>query len=445
MIVLSVVAITVVFTILFLCRPRAWLPVYAFLLPVAPQVSAGDLPICITNVAFVTGLFSLITYRLLHREFRVIRTPFFSITAVFLLSLLFSTLTAWLTWGSHYGQLSVLKFARMAEAFAVMFLAADMWTENDPNRLRRLLYFIFVGAFAGAALGLISIVHTDMFYSLYNAERYGYRIWIPGLALWRAVGVFLEPNHLSSYMVLIIMLGVATWSETELKISKLLLAMTLAICTATLLLTFSRAGWLNLLVASTTYVLISRKYPVRRKLRVILAGAGLVILCGLVIGMIVPAMQVGLLSRILTTIDLASSGDWNLAMSGRLSVWQQASQAFVQYPILGIGYKCLPELFIMGDNTFLTMLAEGGVVGMSIWAVWLISITVCLRRMARRHWLGEYLFAAWLGLIANMATADVMTYWRTVALFSALLGVAVIKSYRRNDHTPSILLTPGRI
>lgn len=434
MMILAALASLLVLTALFLARPRAWLPMYLLLLPVSPQIALGGVPFSMTNIVFFAGFLAVVSYRLMHRKWNLLRSPILFTTAMFMLSLLISALDAWLLWGGRYGQISVLKFLRIGEAFIVLFMSADIYATISITSLRRLIYAVFIGAALGAALGLISVINIDLFYSLYKAERYyGFKILIPGVELWRAVGVFLDPNHLSSYLSMIILLAVVVWRRRQASVSRLLLVTVLVLCSAALLMTFSRAGWLFLLVSTVAYVLVSHDLSLRRKVGLLSTMLGSIVLCVVILGRVLPGLSVGLLNRILDTVDLASGGDWNAAMSGRLHVWQVGWHVFLSHPIFGIGYKCLPELFIMGDNNYLTMLAEGGIIGATIWIVWLAVIASGTYRLARKHWLGEYLFAVWLALLVNMATADIMTYWRTLPLFFALLGVGLATAHSKAD------------
>lgn len=432
--VLAALILLPILTLLFLAKPRAWLPMYMFFLPVSPQVAVGDIPVSMTNIIFFAGFFAIVSYRLMNRKWKVPRSLIVSTTALLLLSLSISALYAWLMWGGKIGQISALKVLRISEAFIVLFMSFGFNAAISTLALKRLFHALFFGAAIGAAFGLLSVINIDLFYSLYKAERYyGFKILIPGVELWRAVGVFLDPNHLSSYMSMIILLAIVLWRRREISVSSPFLAIVLVLCSTALLMTFSRAGWLFLLVSMAVYVLVSRDLTGQRKAALLSTMLGSLVLCVIIFGFVLPGLNVGLLNRVLSTVDLASSGEWNAAMSGRLQVWQVGWHVFLTHPIFGIGYKCLPELFLMGDNNYLTMLAEGGIVGAIIWVFWLGVVTSGTYRLARKHWLGEYLFAVWLAMLVNMATADIMTYWRTLPLFFALLGVGLAITYRNVD------------
>ncbi|MEN6520003.1 MAG: O-antigen ligase family protein [Armatimonadota bacterium] len=420
-----VLSLTAIFTVLVFAKPKLWLPVYLVMMPIAPQVAIGNIPLSPTEPVLAAAILSMFCNKLFRRDFKVAWAPLFLPTGLFVIMLFFSSLNAWALWGPKMGLISMMKFIRIAEAFAAMYLAAELWRSADDKNTGKLLKWILIGVIGAAVLGLISIWKIDWFFTLYKAEdNYGFQIWVPGLVIWRAIGVFLDPNHLSSYLSMGILLALVLSVKSKIPVNRFLIIGTLVIGSIALLLTFSRAGWLSLFISTIVYISISKDLKRTRKIQILSSIGSFIVLGIAVIYLAFPDMSLGLLNRVVDTFDQASAGDWNAVTSTRLSVWQTGIKEFYKYPIFGIGYKCLPELFLMGDNNYLTMLAECGLIGAGIWAVWLLSVSVYLYNLAKRHWIGEYILAVWVGLVINMATADIMTYWRTLPLFFGLLGVS---------------------
>jgi O-antigen ligase len=100
-----------------------------------------------------------------------------------------------------------------------------------------------------------------------------------------------------------------------------------------------------------------------------------------------------------------------------------------------VGYKTLPYSdFIgttaIGDNTYLTLLVETGIVGLA--AVIALNFVVLLYayRAARlasplRSFCGTWMFCFWAGQVVQMFSADLLTYWRVLPVYLFVLALAV--------------------
>jgi O-antigen ligase len=134
-------------------------------------------------------------------------------------------------------------------------------------------------------------------------------------------------------------------------------------------------------------------------------------------------------------------------LSGRLSSWQTLA-AFLKshpmYALLGIGYKTLPYTTfigdsVVGDNMYLTMLIETGVVGL----VALVALNIAILRRAwnaAKHpgaiasFFGTWIFCFWCGEIFQMMSGDLLTYWRVLPFYFLTLAIAVRAA---NEHPVS--------
>jgi len=417
--------------VLLVAKPRLWLPAYLLLLPIAPQVALAGVPVSASSLVLVGGMTSILLHKLLRRDLTVGAFPPMTATLAFLVSVFFSSINAGLIWGDDLGDLSLMKWARLVESFLPFILLAATYRVVDDSFVRRAVNTILLAGTLGAALGILSCVFPDAFYTLYSIDRYrGFQF----ACLWRAVGVFLDPNHLSSFLAIVLVLAAATATDRALAINRLLLGAAVAVCLPAMLLTFSRAGWLNLLAAGLTFLAVARRIQFARRVRV---AAVVVLSLLVVVGVLArfhPELSSSLWRRVALTITYLTSGEIDRAFSGRISVWEGVAEAFAAHPTFGIGYKMLPEKVVMADNNYLCFLAEGGIAGALVWLLWLVSVTVAAARAARRHSLGACVLAAWVGMLANMMSADVMTYWRTVGLFMSILGLVLIASHRRGGN-----------
>jgi O-antigen ligase len=103
--------------------------------------------------------------------------------------------------------------------------------------------------------------------------------------------------------------------------------------------------------------------------------------------------------------------------------------------VFGIGYKTLPYSNFAGsaviaDNTYLSLLAETGVVGL----ISFLALNAAILRNAfraarsanpRAAFFGEWIFCFWAGEMVQMLSGDLITYWRVLPVYFWVLGTAV--------------------
>src|SRR6185295_973121 len=112
-------------------------------------------------------------------------------------------------------------------------------------------------------------------------------------------------------------------------------------------------------------------------------------------------------------------------LSGRVASWRTIIAWIAEHPwqtFLGIGYKTLPYTSHLGapvvaDNMYLSLLVETGIAGLAA-LVWLnVAIIKAAARAARstdarRAFCGLWMLCFWFGEAAQMASGDLLTYWR---------------------------------
>jgi O-antigen ligase len=127
----------------------------------------------------------------------------------------------------------------------------------------------------------------------------------------------------------------------------------------------------------------------------------------------------------------------NAVLSGRLDSWRTLIDYLVTNPwrgLLGVGYKTLPYSdFIgtkaVGDNTYLTLLAETGIAGLLAVIALNVAILVYAYRAARssesvRSFTGAWMLCFWAGQTVQMLSADLLTYWRILPVYFFVLALA---------------------
>ena len=98
--------------------------------------------------------------------------------------------------------------------------------------------------------------------------------------------------------------------------------------------------------------------------------------------------------------------------------------------LFGIGYKTLPYTQYLGspvvaDNMYLSLLVETGVGGLAA-LIWLnVAILREAARSAQRSFFGLWMLCFWCGQVVQMASGDLLTYWRVLPVYFWVLALAV--------------------
>jgi O-antigen ligase len=200
---------------------------------------------------------------------------------------------------------------------------------------------------------------------------------------------------------------------------------------AALVLSYSRASVLNIIVAIVVLWWLNRK-------RVPLGKIALGALTGaLVVWRLFPSLAEQYWQRLSGSMQFFSSPG-GAVLSGRAQSWETLLNWVTANPLqtfLGIGYKTLPYTQYLGapvvaDNMYLSLLVETGVAGLAA-LVWLnIAILRAARRATRaadprRKFFGAWMLCFWSGQVIQMASGDLLTYWRVLPLYFWALAVAV--------------------
>ena len=125
-------------------------------------------------------------------------------------------------------------------------------------------------------------------------------------------------------------------------------------------------------------------------------------------------------------------------LSGRVASWRTLMDWISANPVqalVGIGYKTLPYTEYLGapivaDNMYLSLLVETGVAGLAalIWLnVAIIKAAASAARSTdvRRAFCGLWMLCFWFGEAAQMASGDLLTYWRVLPVYFFVLALAL--------------------
>jgi len=261
-------------------------------------------------------------------------------------------------------------------------------------------------------------------------------VWLDSGVLRRAQGLFYEASILGNFCVFfLVMIGVSIVRPAhERPVPLAWMVGGGVLLGAAVVLSYSRASVVNLLVSVGALCLLQRKRGSSwRPMMALVSAAGLAcFVCYLV----VPELFSAYTFRIWNSV-IYSVSSTNGILSGRLDSWRTILNFLVANPwhlIIGVGYKTLPYSDVMGapviaDNTYLSALAETGLIGLAALLFLLVAILRMGYRAAKdtdpgRSFFGAWTFCFWCGQVAQMFSGDLQTYWRVLPIYFWVLALA---------------------
>ena len=405
-------------------RPARWLAVFfaaALLLPplAAPIGNSGPHPsLAIAAAGLVAGLIWLPDWRI----------PANALTGGFLL--FFALLAASVAQAAlHSGAAAAAgSLARVAlfgiSVYIFFYTACTRAGEGDRSGDIRRLYWI-----AAAAALFASI---DFYYQFPAPAGYGPQfIWLESGVYRRAQGLFYEAGTLGNFCAFFLVMIAAALARprAESPVSRPGLAIGGLCFFAALVLSYSRGSVVNLLVALTVLLCLNRKRV--RWARVIPVMAAFCGAAALVTWKIFPGFVEMYWLRLSGTTQFFFSATEGV-LSGRVASWRTLVDWVAANPgqaLFGIGYKTLPYSDYLGmpvvaDNMYLSVLVETGMLGLGA-LLWLSAAILRAGYQARQSLCGTWILCFWAGQMAQMLSADVLTYWRLLPIYFWVLALAV--------------------
>jgi len=410
-------------------RAERWLVLFfaaALLTPPLP-IPLGDSGVHVAPLVALLGLFAAAIRIEEWRPAPVTLGPAF---AAFLAILLFSAFLAALYSGPTIALGSLFRVALFAlGAFVFWFAAAGPRDgESDPLRLAK---FLFIAAILSALFGC-----ADFYYQFPAPGGFEPQfVWLDVGVLRRAQGLFYEASTFGNFCAFfLVMIAVALFRpRAESPASKPLLALGGIVLAAGLILSYSRASVVNVLVACAALALVRRARIGRALLWSLLAAISAVLLVRLAL----PSFSASYWERLTGSLQFFADSP-NGVLSGRLTNWNLLSDFLLREPwhaVFGIGYKTLPYSTFAGakiiaDNTYLSLLAETGIFGLLAFLVLNGAILREALRAARSPrpraaFFGQWIFCFWIGEMVQMLSGDLITYWRVLPVYFWVLGIAV--------------------
>jgi O-antigen ligase len=302
----------------------------------------------------------------------------------------------------------------------------------EPRAAFRWIRLLFWAATASAVFACVD------FYFQFPAPA-GYEpqfVWLSNGVFRRAQGIFYEASTLGNLCAFFLeMIAVALFrarAEQPLSLPALLTGG--AALAAALVLSYSRASLLNLVVALAVLLWFHRDRIRWRRLAV--SAATFLTAAWAILSLAFPNFTGSYWLRVASVFQYFGEAP-NAVLSGRLRSWQLLSDFLTSNPwhmLMGVGYKTLPYSGFIGtkaiaDNTYISLLVETGIAGLLAVLALNAAILVYAYRAARspnslRSFCGAWMLCFWSGQAVQMFSADLLTYWRVLPVYFFVLALA---------------------
>jgi len=428
--VLAAPAALVPFAWWTLGNPARWLAAFfaaALLLPPLP-IAAGNSGPHPSLVLAAWGLFCGLIWT---NEWRFRWTAVNAALLALMAILTASVAVAAIDSGAEVAAGSLARVALFAiPVYVFLYTAHGPAGEFDSFRATRWLYR------AAAAAALFACV--DFYYQFPAPAGYGPQfVWLDTGVYRRAQGLFYEASTLGNFCAFFLVMIAVSLSRrrSEAPISRAAMAVGGAALFAALVLSYSRGSLVNVLVALVVLAWLNRRRL--RLLRRTPALAAALAAAALVTWKIFPVFLQMYWLRLEASAQYMFSATEGV-LSGRVSSWRILADWMAAHPwqlLFGIGYKTLPYSGYLGapvvaDNMYLSLLVETGIGGLAA-LIWLnVAILRAAYRAARaadtrRSFFGAWMLCFWSGQVVQMASGDLLTYWRVLPVYLWILALAV--------------------
>lgn len=206
---------------------------------------------------------------------------------------------------------SIRIFLFFLAAFAFMYvIAADI---TEPERLAKILAFIYIALMITSLYAIaqraFNLVHASASYTDLKAN-----VGVPG----RVTSTLDNPNNFSEFLVLFLPVSAVFAATRKKPLLSLVLCLSLAIPAVALIMTYSRSGWISIMLAAFVYVWLRNKKLIPALIIVCIAA--------------VPFLPASVMTRLTTLTNLKDSSSTH-----RLALWQGVLYMIRDYGLTGIG------------------------------------------------------------------------------------------------------------
>lgn len=335
---------------------------------------------------------------------------------------------------------------------------------------RRLALVLVIATSLSAAIGIVQSVSGGQYLSGYgekgNLRYLGFlfpypsdiqeiirksdprqrQFYVPGTKTLRAYGGVTNHINLGGFLCATVPLTLALFWQPQRWWQRLALLLGLGVQVIALVLTYSRAAWVGLILAifGISLLIAGKRFP----LRLLVIGLSTMLIAGLAAWLSlditslttnrgdVMAYRLGTLLQPLQTPEIA----------GRILAWQKSLDVIVAHPLLGQGKDAVPGLIWWGapgssHNLFLHLAMARGLVAFAAFMVLFIGLFVSGARLYRKATTSVDIMLA-AGLLAALAAfslaglfASLVSYADTGALFWLLAGLVVVADRVTTRHS----------
>jgi hypothetical protein len=304
--------------------------------------------------------------------------------------------------------------------YVFFYTACGPGRESDAARGVRWLY--------AAAILAALFACVDFYYQFPAPAGYGPQfVWLDSGVYRRAQGLFYEASTLGNFCVffLVMILVALARPREESPVPRPWLAAGAAVLVGALVLSYSRGSLMNLAVAAGVLVWRNRRRVPLAKVAVLVAAGALVT------WLVFPVFVEVYWLRLSSSVEFFFSATEGV-LSGRVASWRTLLDWAAANPwqaLTGIGYKTLPYTDYLGapvvaDNMYLSLLVETGVAGLAA-LLWLNLAILRAAWRAADSFFGAWILCFWSGQVVQMASGDLLTYWRVLPVYFWVLAVAL--------------------
>ncbi|MDW8298698.1 MAG: O-antigen ligase family protein [Anaerolineae bacterium] len=333
--------------------------------------------------------------------------------------------------------------------FAILIIMVQLC--DDEQSFRTVLWALILSAALVAGLSWYHTFTGDTQNTFFGLAKSGVHQIVGDLDDVRVTGPLDDPNFYAQILLMIFPLAAYRMLTGTTQAGRLLGALCTVLIVGAAIFTYSRGGFLALVVV-TVLLVLDRKYNL---LRVALVGA-------IMVAILIPILPSGYVSRVMTLSDAVASDptmQTEASFRGRTSEMLIALQMFAENPILGVGKRNYQALYIeyssvlgldprlesrQAHSLYLELMAEMGTLGILAFSSILAALFWSTAR-ARRQFraLGRPDLAAWtaslqLGIVSYLTTsiflhADYARYmWIMFALAASASVLSQAMTERRN-------------
>jgi O-antigen ligase len=310
------------------------------------------------------------------------------------------------------GPVAALRFSAITVFLAVLALWLACWVDS-PRRSRMVVVTWLVGAVLSSLVGIVVVFFPFSFPG---------REILMDVSLARPDVLFQDANVYGPFLIPIAVIVLEEIVRPRLLPRRpVFLALLFLILGLGVLVSFSRAGWANFVVA--VLVMLGVAALRRRGGRAVLS-----VLVALAIAAVAAATVIARTGQLSFLEERAQLQSYD---TERFDAQRAGVEMGLQYP-LGVG----PGQFefhhsVEAHSTFVRVLAEQGVLGLAAWVALAAGTLFLAVRNVVRGWdtygIGSAsLLGAWCGLLVNGVVVDTL-HWRHMWVVAALIWAADIR------------------